>query len=118
MKRSVLLAVALTLALAPASRAQGFFQTYSFSLGIGSSVALDPEGFQDNYNPAFGLMLSFGAQKGLVELAVDFDYNFFLLQESSSITPNDVNILNLFLMARVKPLKSKARPYLLIGGGY
>jgi hypothetical protein len=118
MKRSVLLAVALTLALTPAARAEGFFQTYSFSLGLGSAVAVDPEEFKDAYNPAFGLMMSFGAQRGLVELAVDFDYNFFLLEETGSITPDDVNILNIFLMARIKPLKSKARPYLLFGGGY
>ena len=118
MKRSVLLAVALTLALTSASRAEGLFETYSFSLGLGSAVAVEPEEFKDAYNPAFGFMLSFGAQKGLVELAVDFDYNFFMLQETSSITPNDVNILNIFLMARIKPIKSKARPYLLLGGGY
>lgn len=117
MKRSVMLAIALTLALTSASQAQ-FFETYSFSLGIGSAAPLDPEYFKDDYKPAFGITAAIAAQKGLVELAADFDYNFFLLQQSTSLTPDDINVLTIFLLARIKPLKSKARPYLLFGGGY
>jgi hypothetical protein len=117
MKRSLLAAIAITLALSPAARAQGFFSdvAYTLNIGVGGSAIVKPDEFEQNYNPAFGLLLDVGAQKGWIEASIDFDFSFFLAEGSE---PNDINIFNTFLVFKIKPLESKARPYILAGGGY
>jgi len=117
MKRILLAAVAISIALSPAVRAEGFFSDlkYSINFGVGGATILQPDEFEENYNPAFGLLLDVGAQKGWLEVLADFDFSFFLRKGA---VPDDMNILNAFLMFKFKPLESKARPYLLVGGGY
>ncbi|MCH7548887.1 MAG: porin family protein [Candidatus Krumholzibacteriota bacterium] len=112
-----LLAVVLCVASSSAIHAQGFFSdvAYSVNLGLGSSTIVKPDEFEANYNPGFGLTLDVGAQKKFLELVANFDYNFFLRKGA---VPNDINILNLFLLVKIKPLDGKVRPYILGGGGY
>jgi hypothetical protein len=117
MIRILLAALAVSIALSPAARAQGFFSDikYSINLGAGSAAILQPDEFEENYSPAFGLLLDVGVRKGWIEVLADFDFSFFLRKGA---VPDDLNILNAFLMFKLKPMESKARPYLLFGGGY
>jgi hypothetical protein len=88
---------------------------YIFSLGIGSGVEYKPDEFKENYSPAFGLLLAFGVRQHGVTVATSFGYNFFLAE---GVVPNDLSILTIFLDLRYSPTKSKARPYILVCGGY
>lgn len=90
-------------------------RSYIFSLGIGSGVEYNPDEFVDNYSPAFGLTMAFGARKSGITLAANFGYNFFL---ANGTVPNDLSILAMFVDVRFTPLRSKARPYILVCGGY
>jgi hypothetical protein len=89
--------------------------SYVFSLGLGSSIAQAPDAFPDEYNPSFGLYLDGGVRRWELELTLSFDYNFFLtnLQE-----PDDLNIFNLFVNLKYRPLKTTARPYVLGCAGW
>ena len=115
MRRSLLVALALSMALCPALQAQAMFADvkYSLSIGLGGATILQPDEFEDNYNPAFGFLLDVGATMGWVEAVVDFDYSFFFRKGT---VPDDINIFNMFLLVKIKPLASKARPYILAGG--
>jgi len=88
---------------------------YIFSLGLGSGVDYNPPEFKDNYSPAFGAMLAFGARQYGFTGAVSFGYNFFLADGS---VPNDLSILTIFADLRFTPMKTKAHPYILVCGGY
>jgi hypothetical protein len=88
---------------------------YFFSLGLGSGIEYKPEEIKDNYSPAFGAMLAFGARQYGITAAVNFGYNFFLAEGT---TPNDLNILTIFADLRYAPTHTKARPYLAVCGGY
>jgi len=119
MKRSLFLALAICTAAASFSNAESFFSTeglrYTISAGAGTTVPIDPEAFTRDYNPSFGLMLDGGVGKDIIEITGTFDYSFFLAKSS---IPNDVNVLNVFLTAKIKPLDTTARPYILVTGGY
>ena len=88
---------------------------YIVSLGIGSGVEYKPDDFKENYSPAFGAMLAFGARQHGITAAATFGYNFFLAE---GVVPNDLSILTIFLDLRYSPTQSKARPYILVCGGY
>jgi hypothetical protein len=90
-------------------------RSYIISLGIGSGVEYKPEEFADNYSPAFGLTLAAGARQHGITLAANFGYNFFL---ANGTVPNDLSILAMFVDVRFTPMRSKARPYLVVCGGY
>lgn len=90
-------------------------RSYLFSLGIGSGVEYKPDELADNYSPAFGLTAAFGVRQYGVTLAANFGYNFFLAQGT---VPNDLSIMTMFLDVRYTPMRSKARPYILVCGGY
>ncbi len=90
-------------------------RSYIFSLGIGSGVEYKPDEFADNYSPAFGVTMAFGARKNGITLAANFGYNFFL---ANGTVPNDLSILAMFVDVRFTPMHSKARPYILVCGGY
>jgi hypothetical protein len=120
MKRVIILALALTLLVSSTSfaarrdRDENAIQ-YSTSIGLGTAFPLGPDEFDNNWDPSFGLVLEVAASKRLLELAANFDYSFFL---SNTDQPNDVNTLAAFLNLKIKPLKSTARPYIFVGGGY
>ena len=90
-------------------------RSYIISLGIGSGVEYKPDEFADNYSPAFGITTAFGVRKSGITLAANFGYNFFL---ANGTVPNDLSILAMFLDVRFTPMRSKARPYILVCGGY
>jgi hypothetical protein len=84
------------------------------SLGVGSAINHEPENFSSQYDPSFGIMLSGGARRGGLVLALTFDYNFFL---ANGTTPDDLSVLMLFADLKFSPMSSTARPYLLACGG-
>lgn len=88
---------------------------YSTSIGIGSAFPNNPDEFNNDWKPSFGLMLDIAAARSFVEVSANFDYSFFL---SDSPEPNDVNVLTTFLNLKIKPLNTTARPYVFVGGGY
>jgi hypothetical protein len=88
---------------------------YTVAFGIGSAKPIAPDGFKDGYDPSLGLLFDAGAAKSIVEVSVSFDYNFYL---SNGIVANDINILNIFLNLKIKPLETTVRPYILVSGGY
>jgi hypothetical protein len=90
-------------------------RSYFISLGIGSGIEYKPDDIVDNYSPAFGGMLAVGARQYGVTAAAHFGYNFFLAEGT---IPNDLNILTIFADLRYAPTRTKARPYLVVCGGY
>jgi hypothetical protein len=88
---------------------------YIFSLGVGAGIEYKPDVLKENYDPLFGLTLAFGARRYGVTAAVNAGYNFYL---AKGVVPNDLNILTVFLDLRYSPTHSKARPYLVVCGGY
>ena len=90
-------------------------RSYVISLGIGSASNYKPDDFNENFSPSFGLMLFVGARQHGFTAGVNMNYNFFL---ADGTTPNDLNILMMFAELQYGPSKSKARPYILVCGGY
>jgi hypothetical protein len=90
-------------------------RTYVISLGIGSASNYKPDDFNENFSPSFGMMLSFGARQHGFTAALNLNYNFFL---ANGTTPNDLSIGTIFAELQYGPSKSKARPYLVVCGGY
>jgi hypothetical protein len=90
-------------------------RSYIIQLGIGSGIELEPDEIKDNFSPLFGLMLAFGARQHGFTAALNMGYNFCLAEGT---VPNDLNILTIFADIRYTPLRSKARPYLVVCGGY
>ena len=121
MKRSLILTLVMSLIAVSGANAQGFFENfskdlrYAFSLGIGSAYPFNPNSFEANYDPSFGMMLDLGAAKQWVEASGTFDYSFFM---NNGTTPDDANIMTLFMTVKVKPLKTSVRPYILVTGGW
>jgi len=120
MKRSLFLALAALLVIAPGANSQGkgFFDFYTFKLGVGSGFPIAPDGFKDDWNPAFGLGFAVGAQKEMVEVAADFNFDFFVEDAGVELLPDDINVLTIFLTVKIKPIETRARPYIMGGGGY
>ncbi|HEU4929924.1 MAG TPA: hypothetical protein VFU38_08840 [Candidatus Krumholzibacteria bacterium] len=96
-------------------RARTGQMTYVISLGLGSSLNLAPDAFTDEYDPSFGFYLDGGVRRWQLELTLGFDYNFFFTNRPR---PDDLNIFNLFLNLKYRPLKSTARPYVLGCAGW
>ena len=96
-------------------RAQTDRMTYVVSFGLGSSLNLDPEAFTDEYDPSFGFYLDGGVRRWGFETTLSFDYNFFF---TNSPRPDDLNIFNLFVNLKYRPLSSTARPYVLGCAGW
>jgi hypothetical protein len=90
-------------------------RTIVFSLGLGSAMNSKPDEFNSNFSPSFGGILGLGVRQYGVEAAVSFNYNFFL---ANGTVPNDLNDFMIFLDLKYIPTKSKARPYILVCGGY
>jgi hypothetical protein len=90
-------------------------RSYIVSLGLGSAVNYQPDDFKDNYSPSFGGVLAFGVRQYGFTAGVNFNYNFFL---RNGTVPNDLNIFTVFAEILYSPFKSKARPYLVLCGGY
>jgi hypothetical protein len=89
---------------------------FAASVGIGAGFPIQPEEFDRDWDPSFGLLLDFAAAKEMFEVSVSLDYNFFL---SNSQFPNDANVMALFANFKIKPIaKTSIRPYLIAGGGY
>lgn len=91
-------------------KAQASKMNYVFSLGLGSSVNNAPEAFTSEFDPSFGIYVDGGVRRWELELTLSFDYNFFF---TNLQPPDDLNILNLFLNLKYRPLKTTARPYVL-----
>lgn len=129
MKRIILCILAASLSVAAPSKAQlqdatpqgGFFQqlNYSLSIGLGTGLPLKPDkDFSDDWKGSFGAQLEAMASRSLVGVGITFDYNFMTIENSSDATPEDINILTVFLNVRIKPIeKSAVRPYIIGGGG-
>ncbi len=96
-------------------RAQSKQMTYVLSLGLGTSFNREPEAFTEEYSPAFGLYLDGGVRRWELELTLSFDFNFFFTNRQA---PDDMNVMNLFLNLKYRPLKTTARPYVLACGGW
>ena len=118
MKRTaILLSAVIMLITSPAlsARKSGGIQL-GMSIGLGTGIPLSPDVFENNYDPSFGAVLEFEAQKSMIGLSVAADYNFFF---STGLEPNDANILTVFVNLKIKPIaKASVRPYILIGAGY
>jgi hypothetical protein len=118
MKRILILLLALTIFTSTSSFAATKRNgvQFSTSIGLGTGIPIDPESFNNNWDPSFGAILDFAAQKSLVEASVSVDYNFFL---SNGLDPDDANILTIFLNIAIKPVaKASIRPYIFGGAGY
>ena len=96
-------------------RAKTNQMSYVMSLALGSSFNLSPDAFTDEYDPSFGFYLDGGVRRWELELTLSFDYNFFFTNRPR---PDDLNIFNLFLNLKYRPLKSTARPYVLGCAGW
>jgi hypothetical protein len=120
MKRIVILITAISLSLmiaipAFSAGSSGGIQ-FSTSIGLGTGFPFSPDEFENHWDPSFGAILDVAAHKGLLEVSVAADYNFFL---STGVDPDDINILTLFLTIKIKPIaKASVRPYILVGAGY
>jgi hypothetical protein len=90
-------------------------RSYALSLAIGSAVSQQPDDFKNNFSPSMGLMLAFDVRQYGFTAGINFNYNFFL---AAGTVPNDLNILTVFGELKYNPTKSKARPYLVVCGGY
>jgi hypothetical protein len=102
-------------AAARIKKAQGGEMMYSLSLGLGTALPQDPPAFPDEYDASFNFLFDFGVRRWNFDASLSFDYNFFFttLQE-----PDDMNILMIFLNLKYLFLKSGARPYAVVCGGY
>jgi len=89
--------------------------SYIIQLGIGSGIELEPEEIKDNFSPLFGLMLAFGVRQQGFTAMMNMGYNFFLAEGT---VPNDLNVLTIFYDIRYTPMRTKARPYVVVCGGY
>lgn len=96
-------------------RAQKSEMSYVFSLGLGTAVNSAPEAFTEEYDPAFGIYIDGGVRRWELEFTMSFDFNFFFTNLQN---PDDLSIMNLFLNLKYRPLKTTARPYVLVCGGY
>jgi hypothetical protein len=96
-------------------RAQTNQMTYVMSLGLGSSFNLAPDAFTDEYDPSFGFYLDGGVRRWELEATLSFDFNFFFTNRPR---PDDLNVFNLFLNLKYRPLNSTARPYILGCAGW
>jgi hypothetical protein len=88
---------------------------YIISLGLGTGIEYKPDVLADNYSPLLGGTVVFGVRQHGVTVAANLGYNFFL---ANSVEPNDLNILTAFLDLRYSPTHTKARPYILVCGGF
>lgn len=95
--------------------AQKSQMTYTFSLGLGSSLNQDPPAFPDEYDPSFDFLLDFGVRRWGFAASLSFDYNFFF---TTLQKPDDMNIMMVFLNLKYLMLKTTARPYVVVCGGY
>jgi hypothetical protein len=89
--------------------------SYIISLGIGPAINYQPDRLANEFSPIFGAMMGFGVRLHGVTAGVHFGYNFFL---ADGTTPNDLNILTVMGELKYGPVFSKARPYLVVCGGY
>jgi len=96
-------------------KAQAAKMTYVFSLGLGPAINSAPDAFTEEYNPGFGFYLDGGVRRWDLELALSFDYNFFF---TNLADPVDMNVMNLFLTLKYRPVKTTARPYVLGCAGW
>lgn len=119
MKRVLTLVLALSVLSASAVLAQDEKDdgaiVYSASFGLGTTLPFNPDEFDSNWDPSLGVALEVGAARGILEVAADFDYSFFL---ANGREPVDANALAMFLQLKIKPLDTTARPYVFVGGGY
>lgn len=119
MKRSLFLALAISALAVSSGNAESFFSTeglrYTVSVGLGTTVPVGPDAFEEDYGPNFGFMLDGGVGKEFIELTGTLDYSFFF---APTLVPNDVNIFTAFLTLKIKPLDTAVRPYILVTGGY
>lgn len=90
-------------------------RTTVLSLALGSAVIRQPDEFNNNFRPSLGAMIGIGARQRGVQVAINFNYNFFL---ANGTVPNDLNVFMIFADLAYFPLKSTARPYVLVCGGY
>ncbi len=96
-------------------RAQSSKMTYVMSLGLGTTVNSAPDAFTEEYNPTFGMYIDGGVRRWELELTLSFDYSFFFTDLEA---PDDMNVMNLFLNLKYRPLKTTARPYVLGCAGW
>jgi hypothetical protein len=85
------------------------------SLALGSAMNKKPDEFNSNFSPSLGAMFAVGARQHGVQLAINFNYNFFL---AHGTVPNDLSVFMIFADLEYFVTKSKARPYVLLCGGY
>ena len=88
---------------------------YVISLGLGTTVTSAPEAFTEEYTPTFGFYVDGGVRRWELELTLSFDYSFFFTDLEA---PDDMNVMNLFLNLKYRPLKTTARPYVLGCAGW
>jgi hypothetical protein len=88
---------------------------FVFSLGLGSGINYQPEEFKNDYSPSFGGMMAFGVRQYGFQAGVHFGYNFY---SRHGLVPNDLNIFTIMAELQFAPTKSRARPYLVVCGGY
>jgi hypothetical protein len=87
---------------------------FNTSIGLGSTLPLNPDEFKDWWDPSVGFMVDVGAARGILEASLNIDYSMFL---TNAIDPIDINILTAFINLKIKPLNTTARPYIFVGGG-
>jgi len=119
MKRILSIALVAIFALSATASAQrrGSERSFNYvaSIAVGSAYPFAPDTFDDSHSLGFGMMADFGVQKSIAQASINFDYSFFF---ADSPVPNDANVFTLFANVKINPVKSTARPYLFIGGGY
>jgi hypothetical protein len=96
-------------------KSQSSKMSYVVSLGLGSSLNRAPDAFTEEYDPSFGFYIDGGVRRWELEATLSFDYNFFLCNLED---PDDLNIFNLFVNLKYRPLKTTARPYVLGCAGW
>jgi hypothetical protein len=102
-------------AAARIKQAQKDETVFALSLGLGTALPQEPPAFPDEYDASFNFLLNFGARRSNFEASLCFDYNFFF---TTLQKPDDMNIMMLFLNLKYLFLKSTARPYVVVCGGW
>jgi hypothetical protein len=91
---------------------------FNTSIGVGSTLPLNPDEFDSGWNPSIGFMVDVGAARGMLEASVNLDYSFFREDLNRDLVADDINIFTTFLNFKVKPLNTTARPYIFVGAGW